>query len=146
MADSITQLSNEINTITERARETAEKVGKIEGISHLVREIADSSNLLGLNAAIEAARAGEHGRGFSIVAEEVRKMANTSKQHAEEINDHTNQIQNHIKQLNHLIQSVNEEASSQSAAIEELTATMQEINTNIQVLADIAKENIEVEK
>ncbi|WAA08956.1 methyl-accepting chemotaxis protein [Fervidibacillus albus] len=146
MADSITQLSNEISTITEKAEVTAGNVGKIEGISNLVKEIADSSNLLGLNAAIEAARAGEHGKGFSIVADEVRKMASTSKKHAEEINENTNQMKNHIKQLTDLIQSVNDEAGSQSAAIEQLTATIQEINTNIQVLADIAKQNIESEK
>ncbi|NUK31058.1 chemotaxis protein [Parageobacillus sp. VR-IP] len=146
MADSITELSNEITTVSEKAKEVAENVSKIEGISNLVKEIADRSNLLGLNAAIEAARAGEHGRGFSIVADEVRKMANTSKQHVAEINEKTNQMKNLIKQLNDFIQSVNEESSAQSAAIEELSATMQEINTNIQMLAEIARQNIEIEK
>lgn len=65
--------------LLERAREAL-------GISHLIAELADRCNLLSMNAQIEAARAGEHGRGFAVVAQEVRALADQTKQSAERIN------------------------------------------------------------
>jgi methyl-accepting chemotaxis protein len=84
--------------------ESAKKIGELERqseeigkIVHAVTRIADQTNLLALNAAIEAARAGEHGKGFAVVADEVRNLAEISEKSARGIQEVVNEIQNQVK-------------------------------------------------
>ena len=84
--ENLEQAEADIQASADRTTALAERVREIGGILVLIDDLADQTNLLALNAAIEAARAGENGRGFSVVAEEVRRLAERSKVSASDIN------------------------------------------------------------
>ncbi|MDP5238438.1 methyl-accepting chemotaxis protein [Uliginosibacterium sp. 31-16] len=85
--------SERINETAQALEELGTRSNAISGIVQTVKEIADQTNLLALNAAIEAARAGEQGRGFAVVADEVRKLAESTTRSTEQINELVKLIQ-----------------------------------------------------
>ncbi|MFM8863514.1 MAG: methyl-accepting chemotaxis protein [Limnohabitans sp.] len=128
---------------------------KINKITEVIEKIANKTNLLSLNAAIEAARAGEHGKGFSVVAEEVGKLAANSAESSQEI---ARLVQQAVAETARAVQAVKEvsadmsqiERGSQetdqmlqriSAALEQQSSAVEEINSNVNSLDRIAQSN-----
>ncbi|WP_297761879.1 methyl-accepting chemotaxis protein [Thermosynechococcus sp.] len=98
--ETVQQTVNGINTlrdnvmmIAEKIMQLSEQMTQVTAISELVGDLANQTNILALNAAVEAARAGEQGKGFSVVAQEVRKLADQSKKSAEKITNLIREVQ-----------------------------------------------------
>lgn len=98
VADAIKKIDNQMKMITETVLKLAEQNRTIGEITSTVSDIADQSNLLAVNAAIEAAKAGEHGRGFTIVAQEIRSLADQSKKATKQVKEILNEINKSVIQ------------------------------------------------
>ena len=166
---SISQLSEDVNRATDVINKLSDDAEQIGDVINVIKGIADQTNLLALNAAIEAARAGELGRGFSVVADEVRTLANRTQKSTEEINHMIELLLGRVKEAvgvmnNSSTQGKNTVMQAQKAsdslktimvavstitnmntqiatAAEEQTVVTDEISKNVQQVADIAEDS-----
>lgn len=126
------ELNNGIKEITGLSEE-------INEISAFIKDIADETKMLGLNAAIEAARAGEAGRGFGVVAEEIRNLSEQSKSTVPKIKKLTDNIKAKVEETSQKSQSSLYASQEQAAATEEITASIEEINAMSNELNKISR-------
>jgi len=118
---------------------TNQLMDSTDQILKFVGNIASQTNLLGLNAAIEAARAGDSGRGFSVVADEIRKLSTSSTQSIKEINSSITQLKTSMTNLGDKMKDNNRRFEIQAQYIEEIDANIKEINATGEGLKKLAK-------
>ncbi|MFA9457391.1 methyl-accepting chemotaxis protein [Halalkalibacter sp. AB-rgal2] len=136
------QLVNaQMNAIAESMNDTSasvtnlgKKSAEIGEIIHLITGISEQTNLLALNAAIEAARAGEHGKGFAVVADEVRKLAEESGKSANKIYEMISNMQEETDRVVSTMESGNERFSKGVAATDQVTNTFSDIKASVEIV------------
>ncbi|GGD52657.1 methyl-accepting chemotaxis protein [Paenibacillus nasutitermitis] len=111
-------LSENTTKQEEQISELQQRASSISSVSRLIRDLAEQCNLLAVNATIEAARAGEHGRGFAVVANEVRLLANQTKQSADQIHALIRSILESVQQSVALVGEGRAEAASSKANVQ----------------------------
>lgn len=125
--ESLNHTSNSFKDFMEKISKLGEGISQINEITTFINSIADQTNLLALNAAIEAARVGEEGRGFAIVSDEIRKLAEQTKDSSKSINDLIGNISKESKEIIKSSENMDKELNNQVNVINTTVGSFKEI-------------------
>lgn len=131
-------VSHTMSGLEKSSAEVMKHVGKTDAILKFVNEISLNTNLLGVNASIEAARAGVHGLGFSVVADEIRKMSVSSANSVKEISEVLKSIRSHLEDMLQQLAEVTSLIEHQAIATKDITLALGGLSSSAQRISDIS--------
>lgn len=140
LAAAASQIATNEGVLNNSIAEIYQVSEKIEEVLGFVTQIAAETKMLGLNAAIEAARAGDVGRGFGVVAEEIRKLSDQSRNTVVSIKQLTDQIKEQLDHARQVSEQTLRSSEEQAAATQQIAASVQELSKTAEKLDRVAKE------
>lgn len=135
-SEKLFNISKELLT---KSNESNVHIDETDGILKIIQNIANQTNLLGLNAAIEAARVGQEGKGFGVVAQEIRKLAINSSDSISKIEEILKGIKETSNEQSTIIDDINSIIKNQAEVIKNINSSIQQLYAAINILVDEAK-------